>query len=208
MIAEVVEVRAQQHVREAERVGARARDLEQLGLAVVAAIGRVLREPRPFQLVRLDDLQPRADVGGQLARRLPLAGGHRDRHRGQRQAAIAEHVVRHAQQQRRVDAAREADQGRSVAGDDFAQAGMFLGDGGQRAEIDQLYDDLFAAGDRGGDLGGDVELGLGLLGVDDARARRRVRRARTASSSLRRGGSTFRRCRCAGRARSSRPCRR
>ena len=69
MIAEVVEVGAEQHLGEAERVGARARDLEQLGLAVVAAVGRVLREARPLELVRLDDLEARADAGGQLARR-------------------------------------------------------------------------------------------------------------------------------------------
>ena len=43
VVAEIVEVGAEQHLGEAERVGARARDLEQLGLAVVAAVGRVLR---------------------------------------------------------------------------------------------------------------------------------------------------------------------
>ena len=50
-----------------ERVGARAGDLQQLGLAVVAAVGRVLREPRPFELVRFDHLEAGADAGGQLA---------------------------------------------------------------------------------------------------------------------------------------------
>ena len=43
VIAEIVEVGAEQDLGEAERVGARAGDLEQLGLAVVAAVGRVLR---------------------------------------------------------------------------------------------------------------------------------------------------------------------
>ena len=57
MIAEIVEVGAEQHLGEAERVGARAGDLEQLGLAVVAAIGRVRGEAGALELVRVDDLE-------------------------------------------------------------------------------------------------------------------------------------------------------
>ena len=118
VIAEIVEVGAEQDLAQAQRVGARARDLQQLGLAVVAAVGGVLREARALELVRLDDLEARADQGGQLARRGALALGHGDRDGGQADAAVAEHVVRDPQQQRRVDAAREADQRRAVAGDD------------------------------------------------------------------------------------------
>ena len=42
-------------------------------------------------------------------------------------AAIAEHVVGDAQEQRRIDAAREADQRGPVAGDDLAQPLVLVG---------------------------------------------------------------------------------
>jgi hypothetical protein len=59
VIAEVVQVGPDQDLGEAERVRARARDLEQLGFAVVAAIRRVLREAGALELVRVDDFEAR-----------------------------------------------------------------------------------------------------------------------------------------------------
>ena len=60
-------------------------------------------------------------------------------------AAIAEHVVRDAQQQRRIDAAREADQRGPVAGDDLAQPLVLVGErqfggaGGGHRRTTELY---------------------------------------------------------------------
>ena len=128
VIAEIVEVGAEQHLAEVERVGARAGDLEQLGLAVVAAVGGVLGEAGALELVRVDELDRRADERGQIARRLPLARGHRDGDGRQRHAALAEHVVRHPQEQRRIDAARKADQRRAVPADQLAEARVLVGE--------------------------------------------------------------------------------
>src|SRR6185437_9254839 len=50
VIAEVVEVGAEQDLGEAQRLGARAGDLQQLRLAVVAAVGGVLGESRALEL--------------------------------------------------------------------------------------------------------------------------------------------------------------
>ena len=99
-------------------------------------------------------------------------------------AAIAEHVVRDAQEQRRIDAAREADQRRAVAGDDLAQPLVLVGERrrhrrcGAADGIEAICEprrisdrDPFAAGDRGGDLGRDVQLGLDASRRPATRAR-------------------------------------
>jgi hypothetical protein len=78
VIAEIVEVGAEQHLGEAERIGARAGDLQQLRFAVVAAIGGVRGEDGALELMRVAELDRRADERGEIARRLLLAGRHRD----------------------------------------------------------------------------------------------------------------------------------
>jgi hypothetical protein len=134
VIAQIVDVGPQQHLGQAEGVGARARDVHQLGFAVIAAVGGIGGEAGALELVRVDEVDGRADERRQVARRQLLAGGHRDRDRRQRPASLAEDVVRYPQEKRRIDAARKADQRRAVPADHLAQAGVFFGQrAGERA---------------------------------------------------------------------------
>ena len=146
---------------------------------MVAAVGGVLGESGALELVRFHHLDPGADAAGEVDGRLPLAARHRHGDGRERLAAVTEHVMGHPQQERRIHAARKADQRRFVPGQDVAQPGvlvlyrLFHGCGhGQcdsiAARTESADLDAFAAGDGGGYLGGDVELGFDALGVGDA----------------------------------------
>src|SRR5262249_24292679 len=87
-------------------------DDEQVVLAEVAAVRRVLGVARDGQLVGLHDDVLDTQRGGQRARLFEVVGGWRGGHGGQRQAARPEHLVRDAQEEGGVDAARERDQRR------------------------------------------------------------------------------------------------
>src|SRR5262249_26217541 len=124
VIAEIIDVGAEQDRPRAELAGERPGDLEELGLAHVAAVGRVLLEPFARELVRLDDdvASAEAELGAEPHRVLALRARHRLRDRGDRVAALAEDVGGDGEEERRVDAAREADQRRFVPLHDRAQA--------------------------------------------------------------------------------------
>jgi hypothetical protein len=112
VIAEIVQVRAQKDARQSQRARTRPGDLQELRLAVVASIGGILRESGPVKLMRYDHFMSGADQRGQLFRLALLAFRHGLGHRGQGQATrVSQHVVRHAQQQRRIDAPRKTHHG-------------------------------------------------------------------------------------------------
>ena len=156
----------------------------------------------------------RADERGEIARRLPLAGGHRDRDGRQRRCS-----ARRARRARRAGAASNRrrprnrpapSRSRPISSRRRACLSASAPESAARSRrLRETADfmirptsisgdrDPFAGGDRGGDLGREVQLRLGLRRPRPGRGSRGAA-ARTASSSPRTAGSTSRRCRCGG----------
>ena len=121
VVAQVVQVRAVEHDREPAPSRLGHADGEQVVLAEVAAVGRVLRVAGDGELVRVDQEMRHAEPRRQLLRRREVLRRHGRRDGGERQAALAEHVVGDAQEEARVDAAREGDQRGGQVGEQPAQ---------------------------------------------------------------------------------------
>ncbi len=92
----------------AELVRLRAREIEELGLAEVAAVTRVPGVALALELVRLDDHVPDADPLGEASGDLRLFARQCRRQRGDCRRVGAEHLVRDRGDERGVDAARQA----------------------------------------------------------------------------------------------------
>ncbi len=93
VVAEVVGVGAKQNFLQPQALGHRLRDVEQLVLAVKAAVLGIHAEFGARQLVRFRDLGARADFRRQLQRGLAFAGRHGRRQRHHGNATFAEYVV-------------------------------------------------------------------------------------------------------------------
>jgi hypothetical protein len=102
----------------------------ELGLAVEAAVGAVLRVAGVVDLVRVDELVAGADGAGDGRRLFALAGGQAGAHGGDADGAVAEHLRCDEEQERAVDAAREAHEHRAHVGDHGAEAVELRVDGG------------------------------------------------------------------------------
>ncbi len=121
VVAQVVQVRAVEHDREPAPSRLGHADGEQVVLAEVAAVGRVLRVAGDGELVGVDQEMRHAEPHRQLLRRREVLRRHGRRDGGEGQAALAEHVVGDAQEEARVDAAREGDQRGGQVGEEPAQ---------------------------------------------------------------------------------------
>ena len=113
VIAEIVEVGAVEHVGEAPLALLLLGDLVELALAVKAPVRGVGHVARALDLVRLDELVPGPDLPGDRDGRLFLEGGEAGRHGRHPDGAGAEDLVRHGEDERAVDAARVANEGRA-----------------------------------------------------------------------------------------------
>ena len=110
MIAEVVQVGAVEHRTQAAARRLGGADDEQVVLAEVAAVGRVLGVAGDGQLVGVHDHVLGAQRGGERTSLGEVVGGGRGRDGGEGETARSEDVVRHAQEEGGIDAAREGDQ--------------------------------------------------------------------------------------------------
>src|SRR5919197_1142367 len=93
-VAEVVEHEPVGDVRETLGGGERCEVPEQLGLAVIAALGVVARVGGVFDLVRTNGPVRETELAGHLAGQRPLLTGERCAVRRHGQGAAAQHLVR------------------------------------------------------------------------------------------------------------------
>ena len=110
MIAQIVHVRAVDHVRLALLSRERAQPREQLFLAEVAAVGRVEGVLRIVQLTGLDDPVGKPEERGEPARLLELGRRIRLGVRGHQHGVVTHRVLGRAGEKRRVDATGERDE--------------------------------------------------------------------------------------------------
>ena len=123
-VAGVVGVGARQQHAVAAALGELGEHVVELGLAEVAAVGPVATVAVAGELVRRDRLVGDADRGGDAARALELAGGHRRRDGGHRQRARSERARRDRGHERRVHPARERDDRALMASDAALELGQ------------------------------------------------------------------------------------
>ena len=123
VVAEVVEVGAEQHRFDPQTRGQRRGVFHQLGLAHRASVARVGREAGALELVGVHDMVALAETEllTQRARVIDLRPRHRDRNARDRVARIAERARGYSEQERGVHAAGERDQRATVSADDLAQ---------------------------------------------------------------------------------------
>ena len=126
MITEVVEVGAVEHDRQPAPCRLGGADHEEVVLAEVAPVRRVLGVAGDRQLVRVHDQVLDAHGGGEHACLLEVVGGRGRRDGGERQAARPEHLVRDAQEERGVHPARERHQRGLEAPEQAPQAAQLL----------------------------------------------------------------------------------
>ena len=92
VVAEIVDDDAGRDERDAARLTLAGGHRVELGLAVKAAIGAVLRVARVVDLVRVDELVASADGAGDGGGLFAFAGGKAGADRGDADGALAEHL--------------------------------------------------------------------------------------------------------------------